>query len=106
METGKLDMCPCDLKEKCSTYKTVLTLGCKIAELSIFAIGLGFNVGIGHFGVSERLQRSMVSGTGYIYDRNSDLYLLTDSALFNMRPSSFISTAIPPCVFDCLQMPR
>ena len=106
METGKLEMCPCDQKEKCSSYKPSLALACKFAELCVFALGLGYNVGMSHFGVSESLQKTMVQGTGYLYDDISSLYLLSDSARFNLLPSKFISPAIPPCVFDCLQMPQ
>ena len=106
METGKWELCPCSKKDKCSTYGPILAIACKTAELCVFGLGLGYNVGLGHFGVSEGIQRTIVNGTGYFYDPVSGFYLLSDDAKKLLKGSKLQCPAVIPCVFDCLRMPN
>ena len=106
MLTGKLSFCPCEKKGKCSSFDVTLSVALKLTELCLYALGLGYNISLSFFGLDERSQKLMLSHQGYYYDSESGLYILTENAKRLLRDSKFVSTAVPTCIFDCVQMPE
>ena len=106
MANGQLLFCACDrVYNKCPAFDNTMSLSLKFTELCLYALGLGYNLSLSFFGLDARSQKMMVSHYGYYYDRESGLYILGDYAKNLLRESKFTCPAIPPCVFDCIQMP-
>ena len=106
METGVLKFCVCGKLEKCSTHAPILALALKLSDLCLYGLGLGYNIGMSHFGVSEAAQKYIITGVGFNLDPVSGLYILSESGRSVLKGSKSISPALPPCVFDCVRMPR
>ena len=106
METGVLKFCDCEKKVRCRTQAPVLALALKLSELCLYSIGLGYNIGMSHFGVSEATQKVMVSGLGYDLEPVSGLYILSDNGKAVLKGSKSVCPALPPFVFDCIKMPK
>ena len=106
METGVLKFCTCKKRDKCSCYAPVLALSIKLSELCMYSLGLGYNIGVSHFGVSEETQKHLVSGAGYNLDTVSTLYILSEDGKSVVKHSKITSPALPPCIFDCIKMPE
>ena len=100
----KLSFCACPRGRRCPSYLNVLCLMCKLAELCLFSMGRGYNIGLSYFGVDEENQKKLVSGWGYTLDKGSGVYILTSEARSSMEGSRFIAPAIPSCVFDCVRL--
>ena len=106
MESGVLKFCPCEKKDRCQSFTAVLALALKISELCLYGIGLGYNIGASHFGVSEPTQKALISPQGFEFEPISGLYILTDHGKTVLKDSQFSTPAIPPCIFDCVKMPQ
>ena len=104
METGQIRFCTCGMGVKCPAYNCTLALCLKVADLCLLALGLGFNLGVSHFGVSESAQKYMLEDCGYNYDSSTGYYLLNAKGKAIMKGSKFVNPVLPACIFDCVQM--
>ena len=104
LESGEIRFCACGRSAQCPAFNDTLALSCKIIDLCLMGLGLGYNVVASHFGVSESAQKELVSGSGYELDVSTGYYLLSETAKGVLKGSKFVNPMVPACIFDCVQM--
>ena len=106
LNRAKLEFCDCKAKSACASYRIVMALMCKFAELCLMGQGLGYNLVLSHFGVGDKAQQVLI-GQAYRVDRELDIYVLTSFGRdrLNERPETkVIVPALPMSLFDGVEM--